>query len=94
MSIKMRKSERKLFLFGRYSTALLLPKKWLGELGVGPGDRVALEFDVARKRLVVRPTNLFVPTTTPKTSDTTKTADSRPAESKTEGDEWQDIPQL
>lgn len=41
-------------MFGRYSLALLLPKTWLRELGVGAGNQVHLEFDRARKRIVVR----------------------------------------
>jgi antitoxin component of MazEF toxin-antitoxin module len=49
-----RHSDRKLFLFGRYSLALLLPKTWLKELGVTAGNQVHLEFDRARKRIVVR----------------------------------------
>jgi bifunctional DNA-binding transcriptional regulator/antitoxin component of YhaV-PrlF toxin-antitoxin module len=51
----MRHSNRKLFLFGRYSIALLLPKKWLSEFGAGPGQDVVLEFDASRKRIIVRP---------------------------------------
>jgi len=54
MSVMARKSVRKLFLFGRYSLALLLPKKWLRELGVEPGQPVELEFDRARRRIVLR----------------------------------------
>ncbi|MEK7170725.1 MAG: hypothetical protein AAB774_00245 [Patescibacteria group bacterium] len=49
-----RKSVRKLFLFGRYSLALLLPKKWLTELGVKRGESVRLELDRTRKRVVLR----------------------------------------
>ncbi|MDP3993036.1 MAG: AbrB/MazE/SpoVT family DNA-binding domain-containing protein [bacterium] len=49
-----KKSARKLFLFGRYSLAMLLPKKWLTELGVERGDSVALEFDRRRGRIVLR----------------------------------------
>ena len=45
---------RKLFLFGKYSLALLLPKKWLTELGVERGDSVELELDRSRKRVVLR----------------------------------------
>ena len=49
-----RHSDRKLFLFGRYSLALLLPKTWLRELGIAAGSHVHLEFDRARKRIVIR----------------------------------------
>lgn len=63
-----RKSTRKLFLFGRYSLALLLPKKWLRELGVGPGQPVDLEYDRARGRIVMRLSDKTrpAPTTQPK----------------------------
>lgn len=49
-----KKTARKLFLFGRYSLALLLPKKWLSEQGVKRGDSVGLEYDRKRGRIVVR----------------------------------------
>lgn len=45
---------RKLFLFGRYSLALLLPKKWLTELGVKRGELVTMEYDRRRGRVVLR----------------------------------------
>ena len=47
-------NQRKLFLFGKYSLALLPPKKWLSELGVNKGDHVELEFDRKRKRIVLK----------------------------------------
>lgn len=54
MSFIMRKSSRrKLFLFGRYSLALLPPKKWLSDLGVKAGDEAIVEFDKTKKRLIV-----------------------------------------
>lgn len=49
-----KKSVRKLFLFGRYSLAMLLPKKWLTEIGAKRGESVALEFDRRRGRIVLR----------------------------------------
>ncbi len=54
MSYMARKDKRKLFLFGKYSLALLPPKKWLNELGIKKGDTVGLEFDRTRKRIVIR----------------------------------------
>jgi len=54
MSVMARKGERKLFLFGRYSLALLLPKKWLSDLGALRGDAVSMEYDRARRRIVLR----------------------------------------
>jgi antitoxin component of MazEF toxin-antitoxin module len=47
-------SVRKLFLFGKYSLALLLPKKWLTELSAEEGEKVELEFDKKRRRIVIR----------------------------------------
>lgn len=55
MSFMAKKSSRKFFLFGRYSLALLLPKKWLTELGINRGDAVDLEYDRKRRRIVIRP---------------------------------------
>ena len=49
-----KKSARKLFLFGRYSLAMLLPKKWLTEIGAKRGELVAMEFDRRRGRIVLR----------------------------------------
>lgn len=49
-----KKSARKLFLFGRYSLAMLLPKKWLTEIGAKRGELVAMEFDRRRRRIVLR----------------------------------------
>ena len=86
MSDMTRKSERKLFLFGKYSLALLPPKKWLTELGIKKGDSVTLELDRSRRRIVVRlaeeagqtPTN-----TSPKSI--------KPEETN---DDWESIPEL
>ncbi|OGD61046.1 hypothetical protein A3A71_02295 [Candidatus Berkelbacteria bacterium RIFCSPLOWO2_01_FULL_50_28] len=47
-------STRKLFLFGRYSLALLIPKKWLVALEVNRGDGVELALDRKRRRIVLR----------------------------------------
>jgi len=87
MSIMARKSERKLFLFGRYSLALLPPKRWLSELGVKAGDIVHLELDRARKRIVVRLNVRSTPTTTKKPT----TKGKRPTKSDSD---WEPIPQL
>lgn len=86
MSIMTRKSQRKLFLFGKYSLALLPPKKWLTELGIKQGDNVMLELDRSRRRIVVRlsPAELTDKPSQPK-SDVKK--------SET-GEEWESIPEL
>jgi len=76
-------SERKLFLFGRYSLALLLPKKWLGELGVERGEEVRLELDRKRKRIVIRFSNNTEPVSRTRKLKTNK---NNPG--------WQPIPQL
>jgi hypothetical protein len=83
MSGEMRKGERKLFLFGRYSLALLLPKRWLTELGVNAGAMAQLEFDRARKRIVVR----FTTSPLSKTGRSTR-KDQSPS------DDLEPIPQL
>jgi hypothetical protein len=49
-----KKDARRLFLFGRYSLAMLLPKKWLIEIGAKRGELVAMEFDRRRRRIVLR----------------------------------------
>ena len=50
-------SKRKLFLFGKYSLALLLPKKWLMEQGVEIGDEVELEYFAKKGRVIVKLAN-------------------------------------
>lgn len=78
-----RHSDRKLFLFGRYSLALLLPKAWLKELGVIAGNQVHLEFDRARKRIIVR----LQPT------ETAPTATRKKAQQNPDTD-WTPLPEL
>lgn len=80
-----RKSQRKLFLFGKYSLALLPPKKWLTELGVGKGDNVILELDKSRKRIVVR---LASEEPVAQEQRKAKPKSSQPA------DDWETIPEL
>ncbi|MEX1051793.1 MAG: hypothetical protein WEC83_00160 [Patescibacteria group bacterium] len=76
-------SRRKLFLFGRYSLALLPPKKWLSQLGVKAGDEAVVELDQARRRLVVRFDQLQ------------QQPNAKPAKKPTPpADGWEDIPQL
>lgn len=74
----MSKSERKIFLFGRYSLALLLPKKWLRDFKVKRGDILNLELDKKQARIIVRLKN----TRNEKTSRKKKKVD------------WEPIPQL
>jgi hypothetical protein len=78
-----RHSDRKLFLFGRYSLALLLPKIWLKELGITAGNQVHLEFDRARKRIVVRLNDQ---------ARLTNRARKKP--SHTVGSDWTPLPEL
>ncbi len=54
MSIMSKHQARKLFLFGRYSLAILPPKKWLTELGLKRGDSISLELDKKRGRIIIR----------------------------------------
>ncbi len=79
-----RHSDRKLFLFGRYSLALLLPKPWLKELGILAGNQVHLEFDRARKRIVVRLNGSALPSHTAR----------QPKQPKNTGSDWTPLPEL
>lgn len=77
----MRKSSRrKLFLFGRYSLALLPPKKWLGDLGVKAGDEAVVELDKTKKRLIVSFPN------------SSRSPNKPAANSKKKTDDWEPIP--
>ena len=51
---KMISRSQKLFLFGRYSLALLLPKKWLTELGAKREELVTINFDRRKGRIILR----------------------------------------
>jgi len=80
----MRKSsKRKLFLFGRYSLALLPPKKWLSDLGVKAGDEAVVEFDKAKKRLIVS----F-------STEALEGKDKLNEKADTSSDDWQPIPRM
>lgn len=89
MSNMARKDKRKLFLFGKYSLALLPPKKWLTELGVKQGDVVHLEFDSKRRRIVVRLTDNGKITESPKIPKQEITH-----QEPEENDDWQSIPEI
>lgn len=80
-----RSTQRKLFLFGRYSLALLPPKKWLSQLGVKVGDTVTVELDKTKRRLIIRFDNPHPISAEHKTSKHGK---------KSDPDGWQPIPQL
>ncbi len=81
---------RKFFLFGKYSLALLIPKKWLSELGVGEQSTVRIEYEAKKKKIVLRfdDSDVIHKPNKPKTK---KAAD--PASDK-EDETWQPIPQL
>lgn len=87
---------RKLFLFGRYSFAVLPPKKWLTELGLKRGDEILLELDRKRGRIVIRLNNgrtapaLEPPQPSPK-ADFPKSTNNDP---KSEDSGWEPIPSL
>lgn len=80
MSDMTKSSERKLFLFGRYSLALLLPKKWLTELRAKRGDIVSLKYDAQKGQIIVS----F-------SEDTKKKPVTR---QKSSPEDWEPIPQL
>lgn len=72
MSFLMRiHASRKLFLFGRYSLAMLLPKKWLTDLEAERGDQVALVLDRKRRRIIVQFDPSATVSPTPETKPTT-----------------------
>ncbi len=77
-----KKASRKFFLFGKYSLALLLPKKWLTELGADRKTTVSLEYDHKKKRIIVK----FSPTSSSKTT--------KPKKDKQLDETWQPIPQI
>jgi bifunctional DNA-binding transcriptional regulator/antitoxin component of YhaV-PrlF toxin-antitoxin module len=94
----MTSSKRKLFLFGKYSLALLPPKKWLTEMNIKKGDSVELELDKARKRIIIHLGEITpsAPTEgklTPK-NITVENAPKRTAKKSTNPDDWQSIPEL
>ena len=87
MSFMGKTTKRKLFLFGRYSLALLPPKKSLSELGVKAGDVAQVVLDRPKKRLVITfdvPDASTTPAESPKKT-------SKAAQPK---DGWQQIPEL
>lgn len=78
-----KKASRKFFLFGKYSLALLLPKKWLTELGADRKTTVNLEYDAQKKRIIV------------KFSQSTNTPLKKKSKKAKQLDEtWQPIPQI
>lgn len=85
MSVMTKRSQRKLFLFGKYSLALLPPKKWLTELGIKKGDNVTLELDRARRRIVVR-----LAVSEPENEELRLP----PTKSEKPTDDWESIPEL
>jgi len=80
----MRKTTlRKFFLFGRYSLAILPPKKWLTELDVKAGDSSLMEFDRKKQRIIIHLQQPEVKLETIKNPDQLEKTD-----------DWQPIPPL
>ena len=88
-------------MFGKYSLALLPPKKWLNEIGVAQGDFVELEFDRKRKKIVLK----FKENNTIDKSWITEKPNSKPKKNnddrlkkelitKDQTEDWQSIPEL
>ncbi len=90
MSNMARIDKRKLFLFGKYSLALLPPKKWLTEIGVKQGDLVQLEFDRKRKRIVLRMDGQDKEIKPPVIAKEEITHD----EPEKDSEDWQSIPEI
>jgi len=90
----MKTDVRKIFSFGRYSLALLLPKKWLSELSVEAGDYLQLEFDRKKQRITVkrsdRPTTNQSNSHKPQKTSTAKGSKGNPDAAGS----WEPIPQL
>ncbi len=82
-------NHRKLFLFGRYSLALLLPKRWLKELAAERGDEVALQFNKKRHQITIE---FGLKDSHPPVKNDGSAPS--PKKKKTDGDDWQPIPQL
>lgn len=54
--------KRRLLKFSLYSTAVVLPKKLLAELGWEAGDKVSISTDQSKKQLLIRhPKNYGAP---------------------------------
>lgn len=82
-------STRKIFLFGRYSLALLPPKKWLQEIGVTDGDQAQMVFDRKKQRII-----LSFPGTTAAVLDRPRREKITKTTLEGEGGDWQTIPEL
>jgi len=80
-------NRRKLFLFGRYSLALLLPKRWLKELAAERGQEVVLQFNKKRHQITIEFDSSKIPNKIPSSVSEQK-------KKKIDGDDWQPIPQL
>jgi antitoxin component of MazEF toxin-antitoxin module len=91
----MTSSQRKLFLFGKYSLALLPPKKWLSEMNIKKGDSVELELDKSRKRIII---HLNQPSGAVDGLDLKKIVSpiisTKPTKKSAKPDGWQSIPEL
>jgi hypothetical protein len=82
MSFMRKSSQRKFFLFGRYSLAILPPKKWLSELEVKAGKACVMELDRKKKRIIMH-------------LDASKEKETKYLPSKTsDKDDWEPIPPL
>lgn len=82
-------NRRKLFLFGRYSLALLLPKRWLKELAAERGDEVTLQFNKKRHQITIE-FGLKNSSSGAKSDSSTPSSKKK----KADGEDWQPIPQL
>lgn len=88
MLLMAKRANRHFFLFGKYSLALLLPKKWLTELGVKQGSVAHLEYDATKKRITVQLTALSSKNPAPTSGEPPATKNAN------EEADWQPIPQL
>jgi len=82
-------TQRKFFLFGKYSLALLLPKKWLSELGVGEQSQVRIEYEGSKRKITLRFDEGLL------ADSTKKVVKKKPTGKTSDSDEtWEPIPQI
>ncbi|MEK7461033.1 MAG: AbrB/MazE/SpoVT family DNA-binding domain-containing protein [Patescibacteria group bacterium] len=71
--------KRRLLKFSLYSTAVVLPKKILAELGWKPGDEVSITSNQKDKQLVIRRTSNTTPIASPPSQTTPPSRDPQPS---------------
>lgn len=91
MSVMKMRLNRKLFRFGQYSLALLVPKSWLREQGIEPGHSVELEYQRSKQQIVL---HLNSNPADPKPAPKPVAKISSSTQMATSDSDWEPIPQL